>query len=530
MKMTAKITLAIGAFFGFLVVGCGGDAGVGAVAPRWVGDTIGSLTETFVVDSIPVEGYGVVGALAGTGSSECPPQIKNYLKKYILSQSSTANIDVDGLLRSRDTSVVYLRGIMPASVRQDQRFDVKVLALVGTQTRSLEGGWLYSAELRRAQTFGVSTRYLAKVEGAVFIDTVGAPVTDKRSGYILGGGNVRDQYRVVLSLRRPDYLVSRKISNIINTRFGDSTARAVSAAAIELTVPIAYADQKERFIAIVQAIYVSSTEQLLEERTSLHVNMLANSENKFASEVALEAIGHASLAKLSVLLNSANEEVRLRAGRCVLNLGGDGGLGTLRAIALEEGSKYRVESLEALSASASRADVAGICRRLLQDKDFDIRLAASDQLRKLDDITIFQEAIGGRFYLEQIAHAKIKEVYVSRSGTPRIVLFGAPIMCRDNLFIQTSNGEVTINAPAGQEYVTLIRKLPKGKDPVRLKSTFDLSDIIRKLCEEPLEKKGVLVRAGLNVPYAQAIGLVKQLCDSGAAPAEFHSGKLPEIK
>jgi hypothetical protein len=532
MKTNAKITavISIAAVFAFSVGGCVSGTRPVMRSTDQIGDTIGSLTEAFVVDAIAVEGYGVVGALSGTGSSECPPQLKEYLKQFILSRSSTADVDVEKLLRGRDTAVVYLKGIMPASARQGHPFDVKIEALSGTQTSSLEGGWLYNSELKQSGTFGVSTRRLAKVEGPVFIDTVGTAAVDKRSGYVLGGGKVRDKYPVTLTLRRPDFMTARAISDIINSRFGGSTAHASSDGVVELSVPIEYAGQQERFVGIVQVTYLSSSVELAEERTTLHAEGLANSENKYANELALEAMGFTSLGKLGVLLSSPNEEVRFRAARCILNLRGGAGLEVLRAMALDRRSKYRVEALEALSTGANRIDAAGVCRQLLQDPEFNIRLAAYKQLRKLDDITISQEVIGERFYLEQIAHSKTKEIYVSRKGIPRIVLFGAPIVCRDNIFVQSANGEVTINAPSGQKHVTLMRKLRGSTDPVILRSSFNLSDIIRKLCEEPLEKKGILVRAGLNVPYAQAIELIKQLCDTGAAPAALRLGEMPEIE
>jgi len=61
-----------------------------------------------------------------------------------------------------------------------------------------------------------------------------------------------------------------------------------------------------------------------------------------------------------------------------------------------------------------------------------MRLAAYEQLRKLDDIAVSQEVIADNFYLEQIVQTPYKSIFVSRSGQPRIVLFGAPIRCSDD--------------------------------------------------------------------------------------------------
>lgn len=531
MSFKCEETIITGLLLISLIAGCGEPAQRGEKEPASeidLGTTIGSLAEVFSFELIPVEGYGLVGGLNGTGSAECPVQIRGYLKQYILGQLAEDRVNVDVLIDSSDTAVVVVQGTMPTSVK-NQYFDVRVVALPGTQTTSLEGGWLYGAELKAAGGFGIGIKVLAAVKGPVFIDTLSPAETNKKTGYILAGGRVLDEYKINLGLRRPDYRTASLIRNKLNERFGDGTARAVSPSQIELKVPAAYREQKQRFISIVKAIYLAETPEITRERISTFVRKLAVSEDKYASEIALEAIGNESLSKLAALLNSSQEQVRLGAARCMLNLGSDKGLNTLREIASDKDSAYRIEALEAITASAGRNDAAAISRKLLRDGDFNIRLAAYENLRKLDDITVRQKLIARNFYLEQITQTEQKGIFVSRSGQPRIVLFGAPIYCHDNIFIQSADGNITINAPAGQKYVSIIRKHPKRPNVmVQLKSSFELSDIIQTLCEEPLKKAKQEPR-GLNVSYAEAIALLKQMSDKGAVEAEFWAGPLPKI-
>jgi len=491
--------------------------------------TIGSLVEVFAPGVIPVEGYGLVGGLKGTGSSECPPQIRRYLKQYILAQLPRDEMDVDELIDSKDTAVVHLYALMPTAVTKNQRFDVKVQALPGSQTTSLEDGWLYRAELKRARTFGLSTRILATVQGPVFIDTIDTSQTDKLTGYVLAGGRVRHTYHIRLALRKRDYLVARRISDILNTRFGDSTAQAVSPELVELRIPLEYAEQKDRFIDLVKAMYLVSNPQLTRRRVEKFVKKLASNQDRYASEIALEAIGGASLNALEPLLKSPDDEVRLRAARCFLHLGSDKGFGVLQAMALDRSCPYRIEALQAITSAAKHGKAAYVARKLLRDDSFEVRFAAYEQLRKMDDITISRELIGGKFYLERIAQGAHKDIFVSRSGQPRIVLFGVPIQCRQDIFVQSPDATVTINARPGQQYVSLIRKVPNLPHVVTLRSSYQLSDIIRKLGEEPLIKKGVVLREGLNVSYADTIALIKAMCDSGVVDAHFQAGPLPQI-
>jgi len=504
-----------------------GKADLGVPAPEInLGTTIGSLVEVFSIDTIGVEGYGLVDGLNGTGSLECPPAIRTYLTQYILKYLPDYN--VGEYINSSDTAVVHIEGVMSTSAAK-RYFDVRVSALAGTQTTSLEGGWLYGAELKAAGNFGIMVKSLARAKGAIYIDRLGGSPEDQRSGYILAGGQVLDRYKINLVLRRPDYRTANFVRNKLNERFGSGTAKAISPGYVELVVPPEYVEQRERFVSIVKSIYFTDTEELQNKRISTFIRKLAVSSEKEQSEIMLEAIGNASLGKLSALLNSSGEEIRFHAGRCMLNLGSDKGFETLREIVMDSSSSYRLEALEAIVAAASRNDATSTARNLLREEDFDIRLAAYEQLRRLDDIAIRQSPIASSFYLEEIVQSKNKSIFVSRSGQPRIVLFGVPIYCRENVFIQSSDGSITINAPAGHEYVSIIRRHPRRPNVMaKLESSFELGSIIRTLCEEPVRREGG-GHIGLNVSYSEAIALLQRMVEKGAIDAEFRAGPMPKI-
>jgi len=517
-----------------IVAGCGPRkqaAESGKPLPQGeLGTTIGMLAEVFASDTIPVRGYALVGELNGTGSSECPTPVRVYLEKYILQQlAGTKKVTVEELISSPDTAVVMVEGLIPAAASRDQRFDVRVLALPGTSTTSIEGGWLYGADLYQAQRFTGAIKPLANAEGQVFTDTIDTSNPNKKAGYIIGGGKVLDDYKINLALRRADFKLASDIRNRVNELFGYETAWALSAGQIELRVPAKYTGRKERFIQVVKATFLGETPELTEKRIMTFVQRLAGSQDKAASEIALEAIGNASTGKLTALLNSSNEEVRLRAGRCMLNLGDQRGLETLQKIALDKRSSYRVEAMEAIVGGVKPKVAAPIARELIRDDDFAVRLIAYENLKRIDDLSITSARVANAFYLEQISQSGKPAIYVSRSGQPRIVLFGAPIYCRDNLFVQSQDSSITINAPSGQGYVTILCRHPTHPDlVVQLRSTFELGDIIRTLCDEP-QSKGEGGQKGLGVSYSAVAALLKQMSDKGAVEAEFHAGALPKI-
>ena len=122
---------------------------------------------------------------------------------------------------------------------------------------------------------------------------------------------------------------------------------------------------------------------------------------------------------------------------------------------------------------------------------------------------------------------------VYRSSQPRVVIFGAPIYCKENLFIESEDGNIVLNAPAGQKYISIIRKHPKRPNVlIKLKSSFELGDIITTLCEESI-KKTPKNQTGLNISYEETISLLKQMVDKGAIKDEnvqFKAGPMPEIE
>jgi hypothetical protein len=488
-----------------------------------LGTTIGTLADVAVPAAIPVEGYSIVGSLNGTGSSECSPPIRAYLKQYILTQLPQ-RVDIDKFIESPDTAVVHVEAVVPAAASKNQTFDVKVTALPGTQTLSLENGWLYSTELVLRGTFGLNTKVLAKAEGPLFVDKIETSPANTKLAYVLGGGKVAAEHTINLILRKPDYRITSLIRNRLDERFGYGTAKAVSPKMIELSMPDRYKAQKQKFAELVNTLYLDNLPETSQERIKALVKRLADFPDKNENEIALEAIGNESLDELSLLLNSSNEQARLRAARCMLNLGSGRSLPVLQEIAMNSGSAYRLEALQAIATAARRDDIAAISHRLLRDRDFNIRLAAYEQLRKINDFAVTQNLVAGSFYLEQIAQTDYKTVCVSRSGQPRIILFGAPISCRNDIFVQSADGNITINASPSDNYVTLIRKHPRRSAVLRLKSSFDLADIILTLCREPAEQEN----QGLGVSYSDMIALLKQMCDKGAIPAEFRAG--PPLK
>ncbi|HNY80604.1 MAG: flagellar basal body P-ring protein FlgI [Sedimentisphaerales bacterium] len=516
-----------------MLIGCGPDDKSAATADPVIGKelglTVGSVADVARPEPLQVEGYGLVGGLAGTGSASCPPNIRAYLKQFILAQVPGGSVAPDNLINSKTTAVVRLEGVVPAAASRGDRLDVKVTPVAGSDTTSLHGGWLYKADLKLAGSFGPAARTLAVVEGPVFINTIAVAEPDPTTGYVLGGGIAQYDYVGNLRLRRADFARASAIRNRLNERYGIDTARAVSPRDVEFVIPPDYRRRKMRFVSMLAATFLDETPELKAARIETLARGLAESQAGESCEIALEAIGRESLASLQPLWNAPEEEVRLRAARCALNLRDDGAIEALRTIALDETSPLRSEALEAVMVSARRNDAISLARRLLRDKDARMILAAYESLRNMEDAAVSRELVGRSFHLEHVVQTDRKAIFVSRSGQPRVVIFGAPLTCRDNIFAEAANETVTVNSRAGQDHVSLTRKNPTGLGvlgPVR--TSFSVSEIVRALGAERSRADAGDV-SGLGAPYTDVVAVLEQLAAKGAVSAEFWAGPLPKI-
>lgn len=512
-----------------LLLGCGQKADSRLASDLGLGPTIGSVADLVEPAPVAVEGYGLVTGLAGTGSPVCPPQIRQYLKRYISVQQPAGSINVDELIKSDTTAVVRLEGLIPPAPSKNDRVDVKVTPLPGSGTTSLQGGWLPRAELHVEGTIGGTIQPVVTVEGGVFVDVIEQAEPSLATGYVLGGGRVQREYVAVLTLPKADYLIASTIRNRLSERYGPNTARSVSPSVIEVTIPTEYRRRKARFLAMVPMTFLAETAETTPVRIDKLIELLAVAEDKEIYEIALEAIGRDCLPKLRFFLGSVNDEVRFRAARCMLNLRDDSALETLRTIALDQASPYRMEALDAITKGAQRNAAVLLARGMLRDPDRAVVLAAYEYLREMGDAAVEQEFVGRSFYLERVRGAGQDVVFVSRSGDPRVVIFGGPLECRDNTFVESPDGRVVINSRAGQEDAFLMRRDSEFSSmigPVR--SGLGLTEIVRVLGAERGRRNAGDV-AGLGACYSDVAAILEQMCAKDAVPAVFWAGSLPKF-
>ncbi len=494
-----------------------------------LGATVGTLADLAKPGLVVVEGCGLVTGLPGTGSAYCPPQLRSYLKQYILTQLPTERVNLDALIESKNTAVVWLEAAIPETPSLDQHFDVRVSLIPGSEATSIRGGWLNRTDLVARGTLGVDTQPLAKVSGAVFINPVSPVDTGSKSGTILGGGRTLYEYTALLRLRRGNYRAASEIRNRLSERYGPNVVRAVSNRDIEVKVPPEYRFRRDRFLAIVPATYIEVSDELTAARVDYWVRQLMTAADKQSAEIALEAVGREGMDRLAGLLQESDAEIRLRAARCLLGFGDDRGFSVLRELAMDAKSPFRMEAFNAIMVSARRNDAVALAQRLLRDDDVTMVLAAYEYLRQLDDPAVSRESVGRSFCLERIVQTNRRAIFVSRSGDPRIVLFGAPLECSNSAFVESPDRSIVVNARPEDTSISITRRHPiRGSimGPVRV--GFDVGAVIRVLGGEASAGPGGQLQ-GLGASYEEVLAVLEQLIAKGVVTAEFWPGPLPKI-
>ncbi|OXU15079.1 flagellar basal body P-ring protein FlgI [Sedimentisphaera salicampi] len=498
--------------------------------PLRLNSTIGNLCNLYAPDGIAVEGFGLVANLNGNGSSECPTRVREYMIKYIQQMLGDANrLEAMRMLRDEDNAVVRVYGYVPAGARRGRKFDLFVEALPSTQTTSLKGGSLYTCNLTSRSRLGVEgAKILAKGKGPVFINFAGKDKPNLRKGYVIGGGKFQESNRLYIELKRPNYRLAAVIRNRINERFGEKTAKARSSQIVDLNLPNSYKQNYSKFANLVEALYLYENNSSLQSRIKILAKNLTEPRNPDI-EYGLEAIGKPAVKTLVPYLKHEKPLVRLRAARCLVNMGYADAGSVLVKLAKMNPSPYKYEAIEAIGESSASATVKSLLREFLSDDDFQARLLAYKYLSEASDLAVMPKLTSAGFRIDTML-AKESEplIYIKRKDQPRIALFGINIPLGQNVFLSLDKGNLLLDNPAGKDQIMMLRQHPDQKGVIGpIYADFNVESLISRLCDKTVKSSGV--RSGLGLDFTEVVRVLNELDKKGAIKSKLMLGPLPDM-
>ena len=515
------------------------------VIPPHVKGTIAEFAVMVGGGNVPVQAHGVVVGLGDKGSSEVPASLQRRVVEYLAKQHlgsyrmGTAALTPERVLRDKDTSVVLVGGAVPPGAPIGTKFDVYVTALPQTQTQSLEGGVLMPIDLslafRGMSTPNTNTQLWAKAAGPIFVNPFIDPSDREQAaklltGVVVGGGKVTRHQPVRLQLHRPDYQMADLIQRRVHTRFDPNeevilskVAKGRSRSVVEISIPEDYRDDYRHFLELVMHLLIRFGKGGWEgsaRRIAEQMEMPVADHRQLA--LVFEAMGKQVLPILQDLYASKIRGASFYSARAGLRLEDNLAVEVVLRFARSAESAYQLPAIEELGKHPRLSRAGPVLRRLIDDPNEQVRLAAYRSLLKRGDrsaITCID--LPDQFALDVIKTRRNYTIYATQRDEARIVLFGRDMLVNRPVYFEAPDELVTINAFGDSDKLTIFRKVPvRGviSDPV--KCDFRVRSLVEAMGRIPEpDENGQVTSLGLT--HSQVVGVLYRMCKAGDIPARF---------
>ncbi|HUS91954.1 MAG TPA: flagellar basal body P-ring protein FlgI [Phycisphaerae bacterium] len=535
------------------------------VVPPEVADTVGEYASLVGGGSLLLDGHGLVVGLGRNGSSEVPPQLKKYVVEYMLKQKvgsalgAAPGVTPSQMIADLDTAVVRMIGVIPPGTPVGWPFDVQIVALGQTGTRSLDGGTLYPFPLYVAQGVGTpppsGARAWAEAEGSVFVSPFLDPArpadaAQLREGRLIGGGKVVEARPLRLILREPDYARCNVIQRRINQRFGQpwQIANAKNASTIELKVPPTFRDDYEHFLQLVLHLPLQAeTSRWEAQAREIAAEMVKAGANHDGLSLVWEAMGSQVVDVCRSLYSSRNPAAAFYSARAGIRLQDKMAGEVLTRFAQTSDSPHQVAAIEELGRNRWMARSVPTLRQLVDDPSEGVRIAAYEALVKMGDTQLVTRVhVGGEFVMDLVTSRRSYVIYATQTLEKRIVLFGRDMAVRRQVFFNMPGDLVTlcdkqVSVDENDEVVdpktlsTLDRMKLKQADRLMVFRTiprtggisepFYIDFLVRTLVDTlgQLAQKDTRGKVkGLELTYGQVVSLLYRMCEVDKdIPAKF---------
>lgn len=508
--------------------------------PQVFRGVVGAETTINGIEPVLVSGIGLVVGLNGTGGGPYPAAVQASMERELarggigrggpLQDGPMAGMSPRAVLSDPNVTIVVVEGAIPPGAPDDAPFDVVVRTLPGSAATSLEGGTLWTCELRLgpAAPFGMArTRKLAEARGPIFLNPFVEPGKEgdarRMVGRVLGGGRVTDGLAMEIRLDNPSHARAASIVSAINNRFAlgpgipTPPARGRSSASIALKVPPAFMDTPDEFIRIVQ--YTQIDQAFPEEYAKRYVDEIIK-EPARADELAwcLRALGHRALAFLPRLYDYPELAPRLAGLRTGAALGDIRTAKPLQAIARGEGApspSMRAEALKYLGRLGADPSITLFLREMVDQPELEVKIAAYEALVERMDVQRVEYP--GKFFVDRVP-AKDPLIYVKQQGLPTIVLFGDPFDLRPAVVSAWSDRFMLTSDENRPGYARVFYRDYRTGSVVQNTINADVLSLISWLARpgNPDEPS-----SGVNLTYSQVVGAIYETQKQGALPGSF---------
>ncbi len=503
--------------------------------PAILRGTVGAETLLRGEEFLLVSGYGLVVGLNGTGSADIPPSVRAILEREMTRRGvgregrGLEAVSPSQLLSDLNTAVVLAQAAIPPGAPVGTTHDVLVTALPGTATTSLEGGRLWTADMRAGllRPGAPDTRVIAQARGDIFINPFADPAQDgtddinRRIGRVLSGAVVTEARQLTLVLDSPSHARARLIVSAINTQFpqapGDRepTARGVNEELIEITPPQQYRDNLEDFVQLLLAARIQRS--FPEEWAHRYATALKE-QPEYASELSwrLQSIGKTAIPMMRNLYDSPDILPRLAALRAGAALGDALTTAELMSLAQNGAAAIRVAAIELLGDAGSDPQINLTLRELADDDAIEVRIAAYEALVARADPLLDRRVFFDKFVFDSLPSTK-PLIYVTQQDDPRIAVFGDAHINRPTLVFGWSD-RLILSADSDQDPLRVYYLDHVSGESTQATVSPDLVEFIEFLAHKQTPESPA---PGLNLTYSQVVGALHEIWKNDGMNAQF---------
>ncbi len=478
------------------------------------------------MQSIVVEGVGVVNGLPGTGGPADPSPFRDQLLEE-MKRNDVAK--PNQLLEMNETALVRVRALIPPGARRGEPLDLMVVAPSRSRVDDLHGGWLLETRMRHQQVLQSAVRQsdvMAMAIGPVLTRSdhdAGKDDVFKTSGRILSGGRVQKDRKLGLILR-PEYQhvhTAKLLTAAINDRFfffDGSTRRGIAKAKeddyIEIEVHPRYRGNEYRLMSVILALGAKSDLSRSQQRLSELAEKLSDPATASDAAMQLEGIGDSAVPTLIAGVQSKNPELRFYSAQALAYLDQSEAIEALEDAARDVPA-FRHAALSALQAMEN-ANAVDALKRLFAQPSLETRYGAFVSIRRRNDgrRKLGGQLVGQALQMYQLPCQAPPAVVLSLREAPEVVLFGDLAPLQIDGFLMGS-GNLILKPEPSEPTKVRISRFGVGQDDRLIVVDHSLPSIIRGI---------VAVGGG----YGDVVAVLRSAKDKGFLSDQLALDPLPK--
>ncbi len=495
-------------------------------------------SESIVMGYLPVvvRGYGLVVGLDGTGSRTAPAEVRQYILREMLrygtgeAGGTVPALQPEALLNSENTAIVIVEGLIPAGAPRGTPFDVRVYAAPGTSTTSLEGGMLWTTDLRPGVLLVGSreVRAMAQAKGPIIINPFAddahqsQTMVNRLSGRVLNGGKSSKTLPIKLVMATPSHSRARLISSAINSNYpreasqSSETAVGKSGELIVVSVPPSWFTHSDEFVELLRHTSVN-VGPIDATATSISRALMNNPGAANSASLRWQALGPKSLSAIRPLYDYPEEQPRFAALQAGARLDDALVVTHLLSMAQSGSAELRVPAIRLLERMGINPAIDLGLRPLLDDTDLDVRLAAYEVLRARKDVIVQSQMVDGKYRID-VVPSKHPMIYISQSGKPVITIFDDEMRVKTPLLLRVWDGDLMFKGDGGAETVEVFFRRDGSRTPLVEEVSVKASELVRFLGHT---SDVAHPAPGLGMTYSQTIGTLYALSSNGYLTGDF---------